>query len=249
MRMGALALAIVCPALLIACSGEVASRDEANGEMAGMRGDWAAATPMFEKAYAEHPDVVSEFNLATAYENTGQNDKAIALFEVVVIDGYYTESRLLTPAGGVAEPNAAIYLSDEATNRMAVMASRKALLAHMAVMTGTKVLPVEKVLICDFPDRNGNGTSRLGQIIVYVDDKSRTASTLGFFVSAPKQQEVDRFNANEIAWTQRYQIVGRTNVYHYRLNRQTGSLDVTRPTPDPSREGKVTASCHARIGA
>lgn len=243
-----LVLAIACPTLVMACSDN-SLHEEATGESAGMKGDWAAAVPLFEQAYGAHPDVISQFNLATAYENTGQTAKAITLYEAVVIDGDYTQTNLLAATGGVAEPNQAPDLSAEATNRMAIMASRKALLDQLNVMTSRKAVPIEKVLVCDFPGRNGNGTDRLGQIIVYVDNDARTASTLGFLIAAPNQQEVDHFTSDQIAWTQRYQVVGHTNIYHYTLNRRTGSLDVSRPFPDASQEAKVTAHCHPAKGA
>jgi hypothetical protein len=243
-----LALAIAGPALVTACSDQ-SLREEAGGESAGVKGDWVAATPLFEQAYAAHPDVVSQFNLATAYENTGQNAKAIALYEAVVLDGDFTETNLSTPTGGVTEPSQGVDLSAEATKRLAIMASRKALLEELDLLANRKVLPVEKVLVCDFPGRNGNGAGRFGEIIVYVDDDRQTASTLGFFVAAANQQEVDRFDNEQIVWTQRYQFVGHTDTYRYRLSRRTHALDVTRPFPDTSKEVKVTASCHTAKGA
>lgn len=252
LRALSLALAVACPVLVTSCADNASLGEEANGESASMKGDWAAATPLFEKANAAHPDALTQFNLATAYENTGQSAKAVVLYEAVVLDGQFTPMNSVADirdsgavTGTDAAPGSATEdLSVVATKRLAIMASRKALFAQLDALAHRKVLPVAKVLICDFPGRNGNGAERLGEIIVYVDDDRRTASTLGFFVAAANQQEVDRFDSAQIVWTQRYQFAGHTDTYRYMLNRRTASLDVTRPFPDANREAKVTATCH-----
>jgi hypothetical protein len=239
-----LLLAVTCVALVTACADNAPT--EATAEADAVRGDWAVAIPLFEEADAAHPGVaVNQFNLATAYENTGQNAKAIALYEAVVIDGQITPTSILPGSGRVRDPKTAPDLSAEATRRMAIMASRKALADQLALMVNRSVVPAKKVLICDFKNSDGEGTKPHGQIIVYVDDDRQTASTLGFFLAAPNQQEVNRFDSKQIVWTQRYQLAGRTDTYRYALNRPTASLDVTRPFPDTSKEAKATASCHA----
>lgn len=58
---------------------------------------------------------MKQFNLATAYENTGQNAKAIALYEAVVIDGQFTGSNILPGAGTVRDPKTTADPSAEAT--------------------------------------------------------------------------------------------------------------------------------------
>ena len=249
LRAVSLVLAVACPAFVMACS-DGSRREEANGESAGMRGDWVAATPLFEQAYAAHPgEVLNQFNLATAYQNTGQTSKAIALYEIVEIDGQFTATNLIASNGGTIDPKSAGDLSAEATRRMAIMASREVLLDQLNLLASRNVLPVKEVLLCDFKGRNGNGAGRLGEIVVYVDDEHRTASTLGFFLAAPDQQKMNRFDSGQIVWTQRYDFVGHSDSYRYTLNRATASLDVTRPLPDTSNEAKVTASCHAAAGA
>lgn len=249
LRSSMIALTMACSAFLAGCSNDTSLRDEANGETDALKGDWADATRLFETAYAQHPDVINEFNLATAYENNGQDDKATALYEGVLVDGYYTPTHLSTPDGDKAEATPGIFLSDEATKRMAVMASRKALAQSAAVIARQQAFPAEKIMICDFPALVGTRYSRQGRIYIFVDDQKRTATTFGFFAIAANQQEVDSFDVGEVNWTQRYQIVGRTNVYHYHFDRQTGLLDVTRPAPDPSGAAEATATCHPAKGA
>jgi hypothetical protein len=98
-----LSLVLACTVAAAACS--VSSlRDEAGGESETIKGDWAAATPLFEKAYAAHPDVTNQFNLATAYQNTGQTAKAIQLYEAVVLDGQFTITTPITAPGVAADP-------------------------------------------------------------------------------------------------------------------------------------------------
>ncbi len=123
------------------------------------------------------------------------------------------------------------------------MASRQALLDETDRLARSQALSLESVLICDF---KAQGFGRLGQIVVYLDDGRRTASTLGFFIAAANRQEVDRFDAEQIVWTQRYQLAGHTDVFHYALTRKTGALEVTRP--DSNRVAKTTASCHPPKG-
>lgn len=254
LRWLSLAIAIACPALVAACGGGSLG-EEATGSSEGMRGDWADATPLFEQAYAAYPDASNQFNLATAYQNSGQNAKATLLYEAVVLDGQYIPMNAGGNIRGTDREADAIpgmtnaSLATVASRRLALMASRKAVLDQFNLLASSKALPVEKVLICDFPGRNGNGAGRLGEIIIYVDDGRRTASTLGFFVAAANQQAVDRFDSDQIVWTQRYEFVGHSDTYRYTLSRGTQSLDVTRPAPDTSGEAKVTASCHAAKSA
>jgi hypothetical protein len=124
--------ALACSALVMACTND-AGREEANGESDGIKMDWVAAVPQFEQAYAAHPDVTNQFNLATAYDNTGQYAKAKPLYEAVVINGKFT----LMDTGTIgqwhqtdearAPGSQRSDLSAEASRRLNTMASDKIL--------------------------------------------------------------------------------------------------------------------------
>jgi hypothetical protein len=140
MRTLFLILAMFGCGLMMACSSNISGDEEATGQSDTMKFDWVAATPLFERAYADHPDVTNEFNLATAYENTGQNAKAIPLYEGVVKDGKYT----LTNTGVFGQTHPADMarapgsqrsdLSAEAAARLASMASHQAALNQLNLL-------------------------------------------------------------------------------------------------------------------
>jgi hypothetical protein len=131
-RMGFLILGMVGCGLLMACGNDLSVGEEANGQSAALKFDWVTATPFFEQAYAAHPDVTNEFNLATAYQSTGQNAKAIPLYEDVVENGKYT----LTDTGIIGQLHPADMdrapgsqrsdLSAEAAKRLSLMRSNQA---------------------------------------------------------------------------------------------------------------------------
>jgi hypothetical protein len=89
-RRFSLVAALACSSLVTGCAFDNSLRDEADAKSAGDKGQWALSTAFAEKAYAAYPDVSNEFNLATGYENTGQNAKAIALYQDLVIKGRST---------------------------------------------------------------------------------------------------------------------------------------------------------------
>jgi len=134
-----------CGLMMMTCSSNISGGEEATGESDTMKFDWVAATPLFEQAYAAHPDVTNEFNLATAYENTGQNAKAIPLYEGVVKDGKYT----LTDTGVFGQTHPADMarapgsqrsdLSAEAAARLARMTNNQAERDQLNQLAGRKV--------------------------------------------------------------------------------------------------------------
>jgi hypothetical protein len=54
------------------------------------RGDWKVALEFSERSYKQTPDIINEFNLATAYQRTGNNALAIPLYIDLEERGQYT---------------------------------------------------------------------------------------------------------------------------------------------------------------
>jgi len=67
-----------------------AHSDEIQGEAASQRGDWKVALEFSERSYKQTPDIINEFNLATAYQRTGNNALAIPLYIDLEERGQYT---------------------------------------------------------------------------------------------------------------------------------------------------------------
>jgi hypothetical protein len=67
-----------------------AHSDELQGEMAAERSDWKMTLAFSERSYQQTPDLINEFNLATAYEHTGSSALAIPLYIDLVERGQYT---------------------------------------------------------------------------------------------------------------------------------------------------------------
>jgi len=106
------------------CAFDNSRTDAANAQSAGDKGEWALSASLSEKAYAEHPDVLNEFNLATGYENTGQNAKATALYQDLVVKGSTTD---LTPSkndNGAPVSASDGNLSNESARRIDQIAGR-----------------------------------------------------------------------------------------------------------------------------
>jgi hypothetical protein len=77
-----------------------ARRDEFEGEMAAQSGDWKLTLAFSERSYQQTPDLNNEFNLATAYEHTGNNALAIPLYIDLVDRGEYTLTHSMLNADG-----------------------------------------------------------------------------------------------------------------------------------------------------
>jgi hypothetical protein len=123
-RLFSLSVILAGTSLVAGCASDNSRVDAANAQSAGDKGEWALSTSLSEKAYAEHPDVLNEFNLATGYENTGQNAKATALYKDLVVKGSNTE---LTPSrndSGAPVSASDGNLSDESARRIDLIAGR-----------------------------------------------------------------------------------------------------------------------------
>jgi hypothetical protein len=77
-----------------------ARRDEFEAEMAAQSGDWKMTLAFSERSYQQTPDLNNEFNLATAYQNTGNNALAIPLYIDLVNRGQYTLTHSILKADG-----------------------------------------------------------------------------------------------------------------------------------------------------
>jgi hypothetical protein len=71
-------------------SKDSAALSNMKGQAALLAGDDATATAFEAKSYAKQPTLSNEFNLATAYQRTGQFALAIPLYQEVVSGGKYT---------------------------------------------------------------------------------------------------------------------------------------------------------------
>lgn len=123
-RILSLAAVMLGASLLASCAGNNAQLDSAAAQSAGDKGNWASETALAEKAYREDPDLLNEFNLATGYERTGQNAKATALYQDVVVKGKSTTMDANRPDGDSPAAITDANMSDEAGRRIELMAGR-----------------------------------------------------------------------------------------------------------------------------
>jgi hypothetical protein len=97
------------------------------GQSAGVRGDWALAASLAVKAYREDPTVANEFNLATAYQNTGRSTLAIPLYQDLTRRGQFTTAKVVYNYRDEASGRKMNHLiSEEATRRLNMIAGRPA---------------------------------------------------------------------------------------------------------------------------
>src|ERR1700733_4893302 len=61
-------------------SAAEAPADLIYGQAAAARGDWDTALAFFERSYREKPSILNEFDLATAFQRTGQGALAVPLY-------------------------------------------------------------------------------------------------------------------------------------------------------------------------
>lgn len=123
-RLLSMVIALAGASLVTACAGDNSLRDAADAQSAGNKGNWALETSNSEKAYAVNPTVMNEFNLATGYQNTGQNAKAMTLYQDLVSKGQYTK---MNPGrNDDATPVAASdgNMADESARRIELMMGR-----------------------------------------------------------------------------------------------------------------------------
>jgi hypothetical protein len=133
LRNFSLALVVLGSALLGGCANQ-SLRDEADANSAATRGDWKHAEQFAEQAYLAYPSVNNKFNLANAYQATGQYAKASALYEMVVTEGNFTPTVPVAFADGSVDPNSVSPLSSEAARRLKMIAARSAPLAQSALL-------------------------------------------------------------------------------------------------------------------
>ena len=95
-----------------------ASEDARLAQMAGARDDWAMSASLSARSYKEEPDIRSEFNLATAYQRTGQGAKAVPLYLDLVDRGQFTQTREIASFDGLARQPMLPNLADESAARL-----------------------------------------------------------------------------------------------------------------------------------
>ena len=97
----------------------LAPSDLIYGQTAAAKGDWNTALSFFARSYREKPSILNEFNLATAYERTGQGALAVALYLDLVDRGRLTEATPVQNANGTFDQKApASDIADEARDRL-----------------------------------------------------------------------------------------------------------------------------------
>jgi hypothetical protein len=92
------------------------------GQAAAARGDWNKALAFFQRSYREKPSVLNEFNLATAYQRTGQGALAVPLYLDLIDRGGSTEVTPIQNADESFDQRApASDIADEARDRLIKM--------------------------------------------------------------------------------------------------------------------------------
>ena len=93
--------------------------DDMHGALlAGARGDWSVATALGEKSYLGRPTVWNEFNLATAYQNSGHAGQAIPLYANLVYRGRFVALAPIQNQDGSWPRPMAATVSEEAQARL-----------------------------------------------------------------------------------------------------------------------------------
>jgi hypothetical protein len=108
-------------ALDSAFDSDNADNDSTQAEMAGARGDWAMSVKLGEKSYREQPGIWNEFNLATAYENTGRKDLAEPLYVNLVERGQFVNLHPIQNIDGSWPTNMLATVAQESTRRLIKM--------------------------------------------------------------------------------------------------------------------------------
>lgn len=100
-------------------SAAQAPADLIYGQAVAAHGDWNAALAFFQRSYREKPSILNEFNLATAYQRTGQGALAVPLYLDLIDRGGSTE---VTPIQNTDESfdqkAPASDIADEARDRL-----------------------------------------------------------------------------------------------------------------------------------
>lgn len=106
-----------------------ARSDEFQAEMAAQSGNWGMTLAFSKRSYQQTPDVDNEFNLATAYQHTGNDALAIPLYIDLVDRGQYTLTHSLLNADGTMPPAMLKTISQESAKRLARLGANDAV-AH-----------------------------------------------------------------------------------------------------------------------
>ena len=77
--------------------------------------------PFSQRSYQQKPDLFNEFNLATAYQHTGNNALAIPLYLDLVERGQYTPTASILNADGTMPPPMLATISLESAKRLGVL--------------------------------------------------------------------------------------------------------------------------------
>jgi hypothetical protein len=100
-------------------SPALAPSDLMYGQAAASRGDWNTALTFFVRSYREKPSILNEFNLATAYQRTGQGALAVPLYLDLIDRGRMVE---ITPVrntdGSFDQKSPSRDIADEARDRL-----------------------------------------------------------------------------------------------------------------------------------
>ena len=103
-------------------SAAQAPADLIYGQAVASHGDWNTALAFFQRSYREKPSILNEFNLATAYQRTGQGALAIPLYLDLVDRGGSTEVTRIQNADESFDQRApARDIADEARDRLIKM--------------------------------------------------------------------------------------------------------------------------------
>jgi len=95
--------------------------DLLDAESAAARGDWVVSAALAQQSYKEQPDVINEFNLATAYQHTGRSDLAVPLYIDLLDRGRYTRTAPIENFDRTMPPPMLPRISDEAALRLKIM--------------------------------------------------------------------------------------------------------------------------------
>lgn len=112
--------ALAAPAL--AQDSQAPAKLEVHAEQAMLAGDWNSATAMAGRAYREDPNLRTEFNLATAYEHTGQVGLAIPLYQDLAQRGQFVDTQALYDYRSGIRPERVRYsYAGEANRRLQIL--------------------------------------------------------------------------------------------------------------------------------
>jgi hypothetical protein len=92
--------------------------DLLDAESAGARGDWVVSAALAEQSYKERPDIINEFDLATAYQHTDRNALAVPLYIDLLDRGRHTRTVPVENFNRSMPPPMLPTLADEAALRL-----------------------------------------------------------------------------------------------------------------------------------